>query len=165
MCRRTRGPVWSISVIGASLLGLAVSGCTPPWHLGLRERTAARQKVVVATPGAGSKARSLQSDTFMRSVALRDGELGWRQLCPDLQRVVTESAMRNQADSQKAAEVGRVARLGIDFVGSRSLRSGTSIRFYLLTADMTDGSASSRVFIVRSRPAGCVEDVQVEDER
>lgn len=165
MCRRTRRPIWCILLIGASLLGLTASGCTPPWHLVLRDRTAPGQKVVVATPGAASKARSLQSDTFMRSVALRDGELGWRQLCPDLQGVVTESAMRNQADSQKAAEVGRVARLGIDFVGSRSLRSGTSIRFYVLTADMTDGSASSRVFIVRSRPAGCVEDVQVEDER
>ena len=165
MCRRRHRPTWSVSLIGATLLGLTVSGCTQPWQIGLTERSAQRQKVVVATPGAGSKARSLQSDTFMRSVALRDGELGWRQLCPDLQRVVTESAMRNQADSQKAAEVGRVARLGIDFVGSRSLRGGTSIRFYVLTADMTDGSASSRVFIVRSRPAGCVEDVQVEDER
>jgi len=152
-------------LIGASLLGLAVTGCAPPWQLGLPHRSASQPRVAAAMAGAGSRARSLQSDTFMRSVALRDGALGWRQLCPDLQRVVTENAMRNQAESQKAAEVGRVARLAIDFVGSRSLRSGTSIRFYVLTADLTDGSASSRVFIVRSRPAGCVEDVQVEDER
>ncbi|HKF19567.1 MAG TPA: hypothetical protein VKF14_20580 [Candidatus Dormibacteraeota bacterium] len=121
--------------------------------------------MTVTAAGDGSKSHPVQSDTFMRSIALRDGALGWRQLCPDLQKLVTENAMRVQADTQKAAEVGRIAKLGIDFVGSRSLRGGTQIRVYVLTADMTDGSAASRVYIVRSEPAGCVEDVQVEDER
>jgi len=165
MCRGTHRPIRCLFLIGASVLGLTVAGCASPREFGLPGRPANHQKVTVTTPGDSGTPHSVQSDTFMRSVALRDGALGWRQLCPDLQKLVTENAMRVQADTQKAAEVGRIAKLGIDFVGSRSLRGGTQIRFYVLTADMTDGSAASRVYIVRSQPAGCVEDVQVEDER
>jgi len=165
MGRGTHRPVWCLFLIGASVLGLAAAGCAPPGQFGLPERQSNHQKVTVTAAGDSGKSRSAQADTFMRSVALRDGALGWRQLCPDLQKLVTESAMRTQAETQKAAEVGRIARFGIDYVGSRSLRGGTQIRFYVLTADMTDGSAASRVYIVRSQPAGCVEDVQVEDER
>src|SRR5262249_13680956 len=165
MGRGTHRPIRCLFLIGASVLGLAVAGCASPRELGLPGRPADHQKVTVTTSGDTGTSRSVQSDTFMRSVALRDGALGWRQLCPDLQKLVTENAMRVQADTQKAAEVGRIAKLGIDFVGGRSLRGGTQIRFYVLTADMTDGSAASRVYIVRSQPAGCVEDVQVEDER
>ena len=164
MRRGTRRPSWAISLIGACWLGLATA-CTAPVQPSLPGLSTPQHKVAAAAVGADSTAHSLQADTFMRSVAMRDGALGWRQLCPDLQRVVTENAMRLQADSQKAAEVGRIARLAIDFVGGRTLNGGTQIRFYVLTADMTDGSAASRVYIVRSQPAGCVEAVQVEDER
>jgi len=165
MCRGTHRPSWCLFLIGAGLLGLAVAGCAPPGQFGLPGRQSNHQKVTITAAGDSGKSHSAQSVTFMRSVALRDGALGWRQLCPDLQKLVTENAMRVQAETQKAAEVGRIAKLGIDFVGSRSLRGGTQIRFYVLTADMTDGSAASRVYIVRSQAAGCVEDVQVEDER
>jgi len=165
MCRGTHRPIWCLFLIGASVLGLAVASCAPPGRFDLPGRPSEHPKVTVTAAGDGSKSHPVQSDTFMRSIALRDGALGWRQLCPDLQKLVTENAMRVQADTQKAAEVGRIAKLGIDFVGSRSLRGGTQIRVYVLTADMTDGSAASRVYIVRSEPAGCVEDVQVEDER
>ena len=160
---RTQRPTRAIWLIGAILLGLAVTGCAYP-RPGLPVQ-AAHHKIASAA-GMGSQAHSKPSDTFMRSVASRDGALGWRQLCPELQRIVTEKAMRNQADNQKAAELGRIARLGIDFVGSRSLRSGSEIRVYVVTASMTDGSALSRVYIVNARqPSGCVADVQVEDER
>lgn len=165
MCRGTHRPIWCLFLIGAGVLGLAVTSCAPPGQLDLPGRPSNHQRVTVTAAGDASKSHSAQADTFMRSVALRDGALGWRQLCPDLQKLVTENAMRVQADTQKAAEVGRISKLGIDFVGSRSLRGGTQIRFYVLTADMTDGSAASRVYIVRSQAAGCVEDVQVEDER
>ncbi|HKF74574.1 MAG TPA: hypothetical protein VKF59_00395 [Candidatus Dormibacteraeota bacterium] len=165
MCRDTHRLVRCIPLIGAGLLGLAVAGCGPVGQLRLPVPVSSAGREPAPSTAVGGATHGRQSDTFMRSVALRDGALGWRQLCPDLQKVVTEKAMRSQADSQRAAEVGRIARLGIDFVGGRSLRGGTQIRFYVLTADMTDGSAASRVYIVRSQPTGCVEDVQVEDEQ
>jgi hypothetical protein len=99
----------------------------------------------------------------MRSVEVRDGALGWRQLCPDLQNQIPETAVKSAANAQKAAEVGRVRSLRSDPVGMRKLRSGDQLRLYLLTADMVGGAQASRLYVLHTRADGCVHDVQSQD--
>src|SRR5262249_56269533 len=94
MGRGTHRPVWCLFLIGASVLGLAAAGCAPPGQFGLPERQSNHQKVTVTAAGDSGKSRSVQADTFMRSVALRDGPLGSLQLCPDLPKPVPDRAMR-----------------------------------------------------------------------
>lgn len=150
-------------LVVASSLPLLAAGCAAPGLPGAQLGQHPQQGSATLGAGARGTSRDLPADEFMRSVAARDGALGWRQLCPQLQRVVTQSMMRAQANGQKAAEAGRVARIRVDFVGSRPLGPQGQVRFYMLTADMRDGSAASRVYIVRTLAAGCVNDVQVDD--
>lgn len=161
MCRPTRWLVVCAPLLTGTLLSLAVAGCTSPGELNLLGRASDGHEKTAA--GGARSAPPQPPDLFMRSIASRDGALGWRQLCPDLQKLVTADAMRAQAAGQRAAEAGQVAKLSVDFVGSRSLRGGNKVRFYMLTAEMADGSAASRVYIVRTEAAGCVDDVRIED--
>jgi hypothetical protein len=96
----------------------------------------------------------------MHSVETRDGALGWRQLCPDLQSQVSQDALKTEANAQKAAEVGKVRHLRSDFVGGRALASGGQVRFYLMTADLTNGSEAFRGYVLRTQADGCVHDIQ-----
>src|SRR5262245_33128094 len=149
-------------LIAASWLPVLMVGCGLPGQPGAALRPVAPERGS-GLGGHSTGSHPLPADEFMHSVAARDGALGWRQLCPQLQRMVTQETMRTQADGQRTAEAGRVARIRVDFVGSRTLRPAGQIRFYMLTADMADGSAASRVYIVRTRATGCVDGVQVDD--
>lgn len=161
MCRPTCWFDVCTRLLAVTLLSLAVAGCTSPGELNLFGRASDGHEKTSA--GSPPSAPPQPPDLFMRSIASRDGALGWRQLCPDLQKLVTADAMSAQAAGQRAAEAGQVAKLSVDFVGSRSLRDGNKVRFYMLTAQMADGSAASRVYIVRTEAAGCVNDVRIED--
>jgi hypothetical protein len=133
----------------AVLLALSVSGCASPPRPDLLRRDLLRRAP------SGTRA-----DAFMHSVEIRDGALGWRQLCPDVQAQVSQEALRSQADAQKAAETGKVRRLRFDFVGSRAVGSTGQVRFYLVTAEFSDGSEAFRTYVLRTQADGCVHDVQ-----
>jgi hypothetical protein len=152
-------------LVAASWLPFLVAACTLPSQPRMPVRPPHQNTTALGPHDRNDRSRSrpLPADEFMHSVAARDGALGWRQLCPQLQRVVTRDTMRAQAEGQKTAEAGHVAKIQVDFVGSRPLRPAEQIRFYMLTADMADGSAASRVYIVRTQGAGCVDGVQVDD--
>ena len=115
-------------------------------------------------PGVASTGRgTVPADLFIQSVVNRDGSLGWRQLCPALQRQVTEQEVRQQADAQKAAEAGDGLRLKARFLRSEPRSEGGQARYYLLTAHRADGWVGQRTYIVQVGPSGCVQDVQNRD--
>jgi hypothetical protein len=132
-------------------LSIGVGGCGVP---SLANRNASPHQ---------RAARPAPADLFMRSVEVSDGALGWRQLCPDLQSQVPETAVRSAANAQKAAEAGRVRYLRSDLVGMRKLKSGEQLRLYLLTAELVGGAQASRVYVLHTRAGGCVHDVQTQD--
>jgi hypothetical protein len=150
MLRTSRDHVRQRAVSAALvLLGLSVSGCANPPQNDLLRRDLFRRAP------SGTRA-----DAFMHSVEIRDGALGWRQLCPDLQAQVSQEALRSQANAQKAAESGKVRRLRFEFVGSRPVGSTGQVRFYLLTAEFRDGSEAFRTYVLSTQADGCVHDVQ-----
>lgn len=149
--------------LAAGLLPLVLAGCALPNQPGALVRPPTQHRTSPPAGGGRVNPHDLPADEFMHSVALRDGALGWRQLCPPLQKAVTQEAMRSEADGQRAAEAGHVHRIRVDFVGSRPMPPEGQIRFYMLVAEMADGSAASRVYILRTQRAGCVADVVVED--
>lgn len=151
------------TLIATSSLPLLVAGCALPSVPGAHVRPPPQQGTTALGAAGRADAAAVPADRFMHSVAVRDGALGWRQLCPQLQKVVTQDTMRSQADGQKAAEAGHVARIRVDFVGSRPLRPEGQVRFYMLTAVTADGSEATRLYIVRTLRAGCVDGVQVDD--
>jgi hypothetical protein len=104
-----------------------------------------------------------RADLFMRSVEVRDGALGWHQLCPDLQSQIPESAVMSAASTQKAAEAGQVKSLRSEPLGTRNLKSGEQIRLYLLTAELAGGAQAMRLYVLHTRAGGCVHAVQTED--
>jgi hypothetical protein len=108
-------------------------------------------------------AASTRADLFMKSVEVRDGALGWRQLCPDLQSQIPESAVVSAARAQKAAEVGQVRSLRSELLGSRTLKSGEQLRLYLLTADLVGGTQVARLYVLHTQADGCVHAVQFQE--
>ncbi len=103
--------------------------------------------------------RSLPANLFMQSIVTGDGELGWRQLCPSIQKQVPLDELRSQATAQHRAEQAAGITLNVDFVGARPQPQGGEVRIYLVTAHRSDGQAEQRTFIVRTRENGCVEDL------
>ncbi len=99
----------------------------------------------------------------MHSVETGDGVLGWQQLCPELQKNVSREALKVEANAQKAAQVGNIRRIRYDLVGTRPLKPAGQVRFYLLTADLNDGSEAFRSYVLRVQLDGCVYDVQSVD--
>lgn len=99
------------------------------------------------------------ADLFMQSVVKRDGQLGWRQLCPAMQAQLPLSALTNQLEQQRTAESRQGLRLSVDYVGAHARAQGGQLRLYVLTAHRTDGWVGQRTYIVWTQASGCVEDV------
>jgi hypothetical protein len=123
--------------------------------------TSSRQQA--ADPSVSNVPSASRADLFMHSVEIGDGALGWQQLCPDLQKSVSREALKAEANAQKAAESGNVRRLRSELIGARVLKHAGQVRFYLLTADLSDGSEAFRSYVLRVQMDGCVYDVQSAD--
>jgi hypothetical protein len=117
----------------------------------------------VGDPPPASASSTSRADTFMHSVEIGDGALGWQQLCPDLQKNISRDTLKAEASAQKAAEAGNVRKLRAELVGARALNRAGQVRFYLLTADLNDGSEAFRSYVLRVQVDGCVYDVQSAD--
>src|ERR1700730_15728663 len=111
----------SALAIALAALFLGVAACTPSGRAN--------------DPSPTNAPSATRADLFMHSVETGDGALGWRQLCPELQRNVSRDVLKAEANAQKAAEVGSVRRLRYDLVGTRPLKPAGQARVYLLTAD------------------------------
>jgi hypothetical protein len=125
--------------------------------------------VVLATLGALSdagrllpvhEARPVPADLLMQSIVTRDGDLGWRQLCPAVQAQVPSAALHDVASTQRTAEAGQGLSLTADLVGVRSQATGGEYRFYVVTAQRPDGTVLQRTYTLTTQSDGCVEEVK-----
>jgi hypothetical protein len=137
---------WAVALTATLLCGAA---CTSSRH--------------ASDAAPASVSSTSRADTFMHSVEIGDGALGWQQLCPDLQKNISRDSLKAEASAQKAAEAGNVRKLRAELVGARALKRAGQVRFYLLTADLNDGSEAFRSYVLRVQLDGCVYDVQSAD--
>lgn len=110
-----------------------------------------------------SRAQSVsptRADVFMQSVVVQDGALGWHQLCPALQARLPLDELRNQAAQQKATDTRQGVTFTMKYLGAQSRAKGGEMRFYLVTAQRSNGWQVQRMYIVQTQSSGCVEDVQ-----
>lgn len=116
--------------------------------------------LVLEVSHVGQTAPLAPADLFMQSVIKRDGELGWHQLCPALQRQVPLAQLRSQAQAQQVAESRQGLTLTADYVGAHSQPQGGEVRFYVVTAHERNGGVEQRTYIVYTQASGCVMDVK-----
>jgi hypothetical protein len=100
---------------------------------------------------------------FMQSVVTRDGELGWHQLCPDVQAVLPQMVLIREANTQRAADLRQGVTLSMQPLATHSLAKGDKLYLYLVTAHKPDGWEAQRMYMVRTRSSGCVKDVKYQD--
>lgn len=103
------------------------------------------------------------ADLFMQSVVTRDGELGWNQLCPDVQAMLPQTVLIREANAQHAADLSQGVSLSMQSLATQSLKKGGQLSLYLVTAHKPDGWEAQRMYMVRTRGSGCVEDVKYQD--
>lgn len=103
------------------------------------------------------------ADLFMQSVVTEDGALGWNQLCPDVQAMLPQMVLIREANAQHAANLSQGVTLSMQSLAARSLVKGDRLYLYLITAHKRDGWEAQRVYMVRTRSSGCVEDVKYQD--
>jgi hypothetical protein len=97
------------------------------------------------------------ADTFMHSVAIRDGRLGWQQLCPGAQGELPIDVLVQQTDALRAADAATGISVRINFVGADPRPEGGERRTYLATAWQLGAPLTQKTFVVRTQPNGCVE--------
>jgi len=100
------------------------------------------------------------ADRFMQSIVSDDGALGWRQLCPSVQRLLPFDTVVKQAGAQRIALAKQGVRLTVRFARVYPQRDGGVSREYMVTAHWPGGTTQTRTYIVLTQPGGCVEDVQ-----
>lgn len=100
---------------------------------------------------------------FMQSVVTRDGELGWHQLCPDVQATLPQIVLIREANTQHAADLLQGVTLSMQPLATHALAKGDKLYLYLVTARKTDGWEAQRVYMVWTRSSGCVKDVKYQD--
>ena len=103
------------------------------------------------------------ADVFMQSVVTQDGALGWNQLCPDVQALLPQIVLIREANTQHAADLSQGVTLDMQPLATQSLTKGDKLYLYLVTAHKSDGWEAQRVYMVRTRSSGCVEDVKYQD--
>lgn len=99
------------------------------------------------------------ADVFMTSVATRDGALGWRQLCPDVQAVLPLPMLDEQTASLRALDASTGISVSVRFVAAQTRAGGGEARVYLATAHWPDGTTLDKTFTLTTRSSGCVEDI------
>lgn len=100
------------------------------------------------------------ADRFMQSIVSDDGALGWRQLCPSVQRQLPLDTVVKQANAQRMALAQQGVRLTVRFSRVYPQRDGGVSHEYVVTAHWPGGTTQTRTYIVLTQPPGCVEDVQ-----
>lgn len=100
---------------------------------------------------------------FMQSVVTRDGALGWKQLCPDVQALLPQMVLIREANTQHAADLRQGVTLSMQPLATHSLAKGDKLYLYLVTAHKSDGWEDQRVYLVRTRSSGCVKDVNYQN--
>lgn len=100
------------------------------------------------------------ADLFMQSVVMRDGNLGWHQLCSDARSQVSLSELVSTTTQQRRAETSEGLRLTLSYVGADAQPQRGQIRVYVMTAHLPSGWAGQRTYIVYTQASGCVEDVK-----
>lgn len=97
------------------------------------------------------------ADTFMHSVAIRDGRLGWQQLCPRAQGELPIDMLVRQTDAVRAVDAETGISVRVHFVSADALPEGGERRTYLATAWQLGEPLTQQVFVVRTQANGCVD--------
>lgn len=114
------------------------------------------------TYGAHTSPAPMQpADQFMKSIVTGDGALGWHQLCPNIQAVLPEDVLVQQANTMHATAVREGVWPTIESLGTRTQPGGVA-HIYRLTAHWPNGATRQQTFSVLTQPSGCVEDVQLK---
>ena len=100
------------------------------------------------------------ADLFMQSLVTENGDLGWHQLCPDIQARLPRDSLVQQADAMRAAAAQEGVRLTVESVGTRPQQGGWLMHVYRMTAHWTSGAMRQWTYDVLTQPSGCVEDIQ-----
>jgi hypothetical protein len=143
--------VWQRWLALFLLLGLLAGICT-----GIGVHLASSHRTVATAP--------TRADLFMRSVLIRDGQLGWQQLCPELQAQIPQIMLIRQADAQRASDLSQGVTLTMQPLGAYPLAQKGVLHLYLLTAHGPHDFEAQRAYLVRTRVGGCVADVQTMDQ-
>ncbi len=120
--------------------------------------------VHLAPPQRAARTTPTPADLFMQSVLHRDGQLGWQQLCPDLQAQIPQIVLIRQADAQRASDLSQGVTLTMQPLGTYPLAQKGLLHLYLLTAHGPHHWEAQRAYLVRTRAGGCVADVQTMDQ-
>jgi hypothetical protein len=97
------------------------------------------------------------ADTFMHSVASRDGRLGWQQLCAGAQGELPVDVLVQRTDALRVADAAAGISVRISFVGADPRPEGGERRTYLATAWQLGEPLTQKTFVVRTQADGCVE--------
>jgi hypothetical protein len=100
------------------------------------------------------------ADLFMYSIAIDDGELGWNQLCPSVQRQLPREVLVQHTIATRSSHSDAGLTLSIDFVGERPRVEGGTYRFYVATVYGPRGPSGQRTYVVSTQSSGCVEAVE-----
>jgi hypothetical protein len=122
------------------------------------------------SPAASSDASTVQldfgagppqpADLFIKSVVTENGELGWHQLCPDIQSHLPLAALVQQANAMRAQAAQAGVHVSVQSLGTRSQEGGWQLHLYRMTAHWASGATRQWIFNVLTQPSGCVEDIQ-----
>jgi hypothetical protein len=107
-----------------------------------------------------ASAHSQPADLFMQSLVTENGDLGWHQLCPDIQARLPRDSLVQQADAMRTAAVQEGVRLSVEPVETMPQQGGWFVHVYRMTAHWTSGATRQWTYDVLTQPSGCVEDIQ-----
>jgi hypothetical protein len=105
-------------------------------------------------------APAIPADIFMHAIETRDGELGWRQLCPPVQAEIPLAQVIQVTAAARAADAKVGLTLSVDFVSAQDRPAGGQVRTYHAIARRADGQADEKMFVVQTQASGCVEAIE-----
>ena len=100
------------------------------------------------------------ADLFMQSIANDDADLGWAQLCQDVQGVLTQQTLEQQVLAQRAIQDQQGMTLSVEHIGDRPRPAGGELHIYVATARGANGAAGQKTYVIETQLSGCVEAVQ-----
>jgi hypothetical protein len=113
------------------------------------------EAIRTSVPAAASE--DTPADVFMRSMAVRDGRLGWQQLCPSAQAELPVEAVVQETDALRAQDAATGVSVTVDFVRADPRPQGGEQRTYLATAWQFGAPLARKAFVVLTQASGCVE--------
>jgi hypothetical protein len=101
------------------------------------------------------------ADTFMTSVATRDGALGWQQLCPSARAELPLAELIQAAEAVRIADASTGTQVSMQLISSRPRPEGGERRVYMATARRPGvEQLVQKTFVVRTQANGCVEGLE-----